>query len=372
MNILIFDMDGVLLQPIGYHRALKETVRQAGLSLGIGDVILTDEQIAHFEALGISSEWHSSALCMAYLVLNVQRQTAEKPSLDSEFNLEPLFNELGAQPTSAAPLQRCLAAVESLAAKTDTDHRQTREIILQAENIHLSQTLKWFQEMILGSARYARVYDRKPVFDTTSYLKKYDLPKLSGGNAKNLLKWVIDPLNGAVIMTNRPSLGPSEFLKGALDAQLGANLVGLGNIPLIGFGDIAWLTAQCGLVGADFSKPAWQHGLAAILAASGWELKKSLSSVAGNSDALHAADLTHLQGSTITVFEDTTSGLIAVQKAAEILERLGIMVTLHLVGITDVPTKRAALLAQGASVYADINQVLVSLNLFNLFSNTTN
>jgi len=42
MDILLFDMDGVLLKPLGYHRALKETVRLAGISSGYGEVLLAD------------------------------------------------------------------------------------------------------------------------------------------------------------------------------------------------------------------------------------------------------------------------------------------------------------------------------------------
>jgi len=72
MDILIFDMDGVLVKPEGYHRALQETVRLAGISTQYGEVQLTDNQIAQFEALGISSEWHSSALCMAVMVVEKQ------------------------------------------------------------------------------------------------------------------------------------------------------------------------------------------------------------------------------------------------------------------------------------------------------------
>lgn len=72
MDILLFDMDGVLVNPRGYHRALHETVRLAGISTGIGAVDLEDEQVTQFEALGISSEWHSSALCMAVMVLEKQ------------------------------------------------------------------------------------------------------------------------------------------------------------------------------------------------------------------------------------------------------------------------------------------------------------
>jgi hypothetical protein len=364
MHLLIFDMDGVLLKPIGYHRALKETVRQAGISLDFGDALLTGDHIARFEALGISSEWHSSALSMAFLTLQVQRQNEIKHVLNGGLDLESLFEELGSLPMSAPPLQRGLAAIKTLAVKTNSDPEQACEIVVQAENIHLSPTLKWFQEMVLGSAHYAQVYNKKPIFDTSSYLKKYDQPMLSKENTKNLLKWTANPLNGAVIMTSRPSLGPTNFMDGALDAKLGAKLVGLGDIPLIGFGDISWLAAQSGQTAGVLAKPAWQHGMAAILAASGWPLEKSLLSVRGKASALHAADLTHLRGSNITVFEDTTSGLFAVQKVADLLNKFDIPVSLQKIGITDDPAKRAALLTQDASVYTDINQALEIMDLF--------
>jgi hypothetical protein len=364
MHILIFDMDGVLLKPIGYHRALKESVRQAGISLGIGNALLTDDHIARFEALGISSEWHSSALSMAFLTLPVQHQNDKKRSLDGGLDFEPLFEELSSQPMSASPLQRGLAAIKILVAKTNCDPEHPCEIVVQAENIHLSPTLKWFQEMVLGSAHYAQVYNKKPIFDTPSYLKKYDQPMLSKGYANNLTKWTADPFNGAAIMTSRPSLGPNNFMDGALDAKLGADLVGLGDIPLVGFGDISWLAAQYGQTASDLAKPAWQHGLGAILTAGGWSLERSLLSVGGKASSLRAADLTHLKDSTITVFEDTTSGLFAVQKVVDLLNNLNIPVSLQKIGITDDPAKRAALFAQGADIYADINQALGIMDLF--------
>ena len=42
MNIFLFDTDGVLVKPKGYHRALQETVRLAGISTGFGEVLLDD------------------------------------------------------------------------------------------------------------------------------------------------------------------------------------------------------------------------------------------------------------------------------------------------------------------------------------------
>ena len=51
-KILLFDMDGVLLEPGGYHKALTETVRLIGESLGYKNVELTPADIAAFEAAG--------------------------------------------------------------------------------------------------------------------------------------------------------------------------------------------------------------------------------------------------------------------------------------------------------------------------------
>ena len=46
MKILLFDMDGVLLEPNGYHLALKETVRLVSRSMGFEDFLLSDQDIA--------------------------------------------------------------------------------------------------------------------------------------------------------------------------------------------------------------------------------------------------------------------------------------------------------------------------------------
>ncbi len=77
-KIIIFDVDGVLIESHGYHKAFKDTVRVGAKELGF-DVHLSDEDIAQFEGMGISSEWHSSAACMAVLLIN------------GKFDLSPLF-----------------------------------------------------------------------------------------------------------------------------------------------------------------------------------------------------------------------------------------------------------------------------------------
>jgi hypothetical protein len=63
MQILMLDMDSVLLTPMGYYRALQETVRLVAAALGYTGRHLTRDEIEGFEAAGVTSEWESSAIC---------------------------------------------------------------------------------------------------------------------------------------------------------------------------------------------------------------------------------------------------------------------------------------------------------------------
>ncbi len=360
MEITLFDMDGVLLEPKGYHRALQETVRLAGLSMGYGEVLLADDQIAQFEALGISSEWHSSALCMAAMMLARQKALALVGNGNqqfAEFDLRELFAAISTQPLRQSARQRAVAAIEGLAQKAGVAPDPILEIVATSESIIHSPTLNWFQELILGSEIFERTYQKKPQLQTESYLKLYDQPLLSKPMAASILSSHRLPGHGAAIMTNRPSSGPPGFV-GAPDAKMGAVLVGLADLPIVGYGEVTWLAEQTGREPRELAKPAWQHALAAILAASGWSVKDSLVYAGQQSKR---DDLSHLQNSTIHVFEDTPGGMVAVQEAGILLTDMGLNIAVQKIGITEDMAKQSALSDQGAIVYPSINQALAAL-----------
>lgn len=362
---MLFDMDGVLLKPRGYHRALKETVRLAGISTGYGEVRLTDEQIARFEALGISSEWHSSALCMAVMVLEAYkgRIGGNGRSGQVRLNLDGLFEELAARPLHGSVIGHGVAAVEGLAAKSNVPADPARNLMVHSESIQHSATLNWFQELILGSTRFARIYRRKGQLQTESYLELYDERLLSEPLSENLVAWISTPGRGAAIMTNRPSNGTPGFEIGP-DAGIGAGLVGLEDLPVMGLGEISWLAAHTGQEVREVAKPAREHALAAILAGSGWPLEQSLQFVGMGPATWNVSALQHLQDSKITVFEDTPGGIISLQSAGDTLNDLGLRVEVRKIGIADNGTKRSALAALGAVVYPDMDQALASLDDF--------
>ena len=330
MNLLVFDMDGVLLEPLGYHRALRETVRLAGEACGFSDVCLSAEQIARFEALGISSEWHSSALCMAWMALQ------KKFSPDTQTpDWERLVAAFQCQPQTDSPIQRGAAALAQVGQEQGVCAEHAVALIRECESIQNSPTFNWFQELVLGSAVFAQVYGKVGQLNAVSYLQKYDRKLLTPDWAQRVLEWARRPGCGAAIMTSRPSAGlggPQGFAQEP-DGQLGAELVGLGELPLIGNGEMRWLADQLRVTVAEVKKPAAAHALAALLAAGGISVPQSMAVLAGGLDVLGREDFAYLDGSTVTVVEDTISGMLAVRAAGDILEKLGLRIDVQNVGV---------------------------------------
>ena len=364
MNLFIFDMDGVLLIPLGYYYALKETVRLAGLRSGYGEASLTDAQIAQFESLGISSEWHSSALCLAFMIL--QKMAGKNPDNGAEGNvaldLGDLFIEIANQPIQDSPTRRGTAALENLGKKYGVSVDGLKALVLESESIESSPTFNWFQELILGSDEFAKIYKKSAQFKTDSYLKLYDEPLLSKPMAEKLMYWVRRNGNGAGIMTMRPSIGLEGFAIDP-DAQVGAELVGVAGLPIFGRGEIGWLAGKTGRHVEEFRKPAYAHALAVILAASGWTVADSLLYAARPVEAMRFDDLQHLNDSTITVFEDTSGGMVSVEEAGKVLKQAGLRIDVRKAGVTTDTGKQAALASIGAVMYRDINEALAATDV---------
>ena len=274
MKIFIFDLDGVLVNPRGYHLALKETVRLAGESLGYLDAVLTDSHIARFESLGISSEWHSSALSMGLMQINKQKAEKIGSIFLPEFEPAPLFEILSGQDLNLPALERGLEALKCLADRAQVSPEAAIDLIINSESIKTSPTFNWFQEMILGTDGFENTYGINGTLETSSFLKMYDHALLSKESREKLFSWLKDDSHFASIMTNRPSSGPPGF-SGAPDAGLAAELAGVENLPLVGYGEIQWLAQETNSISGELCKPNSVHALAAIILALGYSLNET-------------------------------------------------------------------------------------------------
>jgi hypothetical protein len=114
---------------------------------------------------------------------------------------------------------------------------------------------------------------------------------------------------------------------------MGRRLIGLQALPLIGNGEVRWLAEVLHKPAGEVRKPGALHALAAILTAGGWPLKRALAYLAQGMAEQVENDLGFLDGSTVTVFEDTIAGIVALRKAADLLQQRGIGLQVRKVGI---------------------------------------
>ncbi|MCP4140105.1 MAG: hypothetical protein GY755_07415 [Chloroflexi bacterium] len=336
-KIIIFDVDGVLVEAHGYHQAFKDTVQIGAKKLGY-DVALSDENVAQFEGLGISSEWHSSAACMAVLAIS------------GKFDLGPLFASIANEQAKIPVRIRLEKVIHQMALDAGVDPAHPVSFIQNSEKIN-SFPFDIFQEMILGSAEFEEIYGIKSSLDVESYLSKFDLPQIGTDSKNQLFDWLQHPEHGCAIMTNRPS-------RKMPDAKYAQNLVALEDIPVAGYGEMEWLAEKFGGEAANYSKPSPIHALSAALASFDKNSDACLLEARAATKGELSKDIALLDGYEFTVFEDTPAGVISVGAMGELLRAQGLDVKVNKIGITNSSLKGEYLRAQGAEVFANVNIAL--------------
>jgi hypothetical protein len=370
MRILLFDMDGVLIEPLAYHKALSDVVNLIANTMGFPGLHITSEQIEIFEAVGLSSEWDSSALCSALLHDRVWKQlpsyrlpllpplpspsTHDMPPPDFEAFAHSIRNDK----TDLPPLA---LAERILLADSPYDESQTitlQTILRHARTPEHSLTFRLFQELVLGSQTYSETYNLPPFIDTQSYLRLFDRPVLPAETYARLKDWLNLPKHHAAIMTNRPSRMPQGH-GGTPEAEIGAQLCGLEELPIIGYGELSWLSASRGCGYDDFLKPSPVHVLAALRTVFG---ESSASSVAIAAELVidqnHDSTWGEFDGSEVTVFEDSVIGIHSALAAEQILLQAGIETRWNLYGVTKSEPKRKALTSAGAITLPTLHAAL--------------
>jgi hypothetical protein len=380
MNVFLFDVDGVLIHPLGYRAALMRTVGHFATAMGLSGMAPTHAEIDAFEANGITTEWDSVPMCVGHLLLEVARQRPDLLRAD-------LPASLGAVQVAAVSIERPdYAVIAGQVGATAGDERPSLVALrlLRAEAAGLSDGVaralvplldtlladthvieapctRVFQHYTLGDDGFARAYGQPADFATPSLLRDLDRPLLEPSTRARLeAARKSGDLHGAVY-TARPSLPPADSPSPphdyAPEAEIALELVGMGGWPLIGFGRVLWLAEQHAKRRDAYVKPSPVQALAAIGAAASGREAPSLEA------ARTLVEDGHLSGSlaalpsrlTITVFEDTTSGVQAMMQAADALRSQGIEATVRTVGVAPAGPKREALAPLAAVLVDDIN-----------------
>ncbi|MBN1312413.1 MAG: hypothetical protein JXB30_13425 [Anaerolineae bacterium] len=382
-TLFLFDLDGVLVYPGGYKEALRATIDRFAVQMGQPPINLTIDEIAEFEACGITNEWDSSLMCVAATLVDVLLQRPDLAGKDIEGTLQTIRNAgVSIERPDFALLAREVAAL----APHDAPPTEAIDQIIRQRarggfgavldgllsDIYSLQTptTRTLQHFTLGSKRYHQTYGLKAEFDTESMLIAHDKPLLSQEMIDRLRKRVRPHQPGMAIYTARPSLPPSgaSLSDGQgnypPEANLAADLLGLADCaPLIASGAMTWLAAQRGKMPADYIKPSPVQALAAIGAAHSGEIIGALEAAArlAEDDRLSGPlGLLAKEPARVVVFEDSCGGIQATQRAVELLSRAGAPVTCEAVGVAEEATKCQALETVADRVVGDINEGLAS------------
>ena len=394
--VFLFDIDGVLIEPRGYRRATLETLADFSAQMGLAAVPLPDEtDLAFMEAHSITNEWDMIPLALAAILESLAAHAA-LPNLPAEMPaaLWALAAFFAAAPPPAAlsldyrtPITRLAAqaqtgeypaqAVMRLAVSGLPDQdfpfpRLRRSPILPAlvagaRSATESPLTRRFQQIVLGSEAFARAYDLPVEPGLPGALSRFDRPHLAPAWRAFLPAQAAAGNLALAAYTMRPSqparevsVQPHGFTP---EAEMALDLLGWGDIPLIGYGRVAYYAEQAGLAAESLLKPAPFQALAALLAALTGQEAPALEQ-AGRLFRDHTAPLPPaLTGRALAlhVFEDSPGGLTAARRAAELLAARGVSLSVQLHGVAADAVKQARLAQTGAQVTADVNQALAAL-----------
>ena len=172
--IILFDVDGVLLQSLAYRVSLQNTIRYFSQRLGLGELTLTDDDVEGFESQSITVEWDSGAISVAALLVErlKGRRTATRKLPDEIWGA---VDTLGARTTSierpdfSALARRIGAATppgqlpSSTALKLFSDDLPIAapwlgQLLSDCYSIDHAPAMQLFQNYALGHKQYERYY----------------------------------------------------------------------------------------------------------------------------------------------------------------------------------------------------------------------
>jgi hypothetical protein len=392
-TILLFDIDDVLVKPLGYRTALRATVTYVAERMGFREIALPwADLIAWFEIRRITSEWDMIPLTLAILLDDL---VARQPDLELPANLPQALVFLHSQGNRSfpenldyrKPIDIIAAEIQPGQFPSETALRLSQpaadgdaglderrppfphlyghpllvDLLAETRSVERSLTTRLFQHYCLGSDTFAQTYARAPELETTSYLIQHDRPNLSPEMRQVLLERCTDHAIKAAAYTMRPSLPPREIAGPhpgySPEAEMALKLVGLPELPLIAFGRVRWLAEQTGVHEEAYLKPSPVQATAALLAALSGDERASLESTL-DAQRMHAFLSGFDQPLHVHVFEDSAGGIEAVRRAAQAISDAGVQTSVYAWGIAAHPQKAAALEHTAAQVFPDINDAL--------------
>lgn len=392
-TIVLFDIDGVLVQPAGYRAAVKATMDYFLDRLGVERAVFSEEIAVLFEALGVTSEWDMVPISLAVVL---EALCAVNPSDEGLNSLQDVLDwAKGKQFIIDIDLRKAVldlsprylkteipsaALLRSLHADKGDDFAHLsmpllEDLLANTRSVKKSMVTRVFQNTVLGSADFEAAYGMQPLFEGKSCLKKYDRLELDAGLYAQIKKAKQAGNFWYAAYTARPSLPPKEITEGVWgyspEAEAGLSLLDAEQIPLIGYGRLRYLAEQMGIQPDAILKPAPLQALAAMAAAVTeteypallWALETFSRFSDGKVQPLDVESGVDIEGQLprrfdLHVFEDSSIGIIAGRKAAELLNQDGFEVAFHAWGVAMEEDKKQSLDRVGARIFPSVDEAV--------------
>ena len=376
-RLVLIDLDGVLIESVGYNLALRATVDRFAALMGQDRIHLSDQEVAGFYACGITSEFISAPMCVAALLIQAlslrpDLQRSELPGTMEAIRhsrlrvSRPDFQNLGdrVRPELAAGVEPARAVGSALRDISPIAVRGLIDELMQDVYSVRSLTTRTFQQFALGRVQFERTYRMPAEIGQERSLLSNDVPLLRSELVAKLRACGVPGFPGVAVFTARPSLSPVSTRGGHFspEAELALEVLGLdGQVPYTAGGHMVWLAAVQGRSPADYIKPSPVHALAAIATARSGELLTSLEASA------HLYEAAELRGpleqlkserTEVLVFEDSTAAIQSVRKAVERLALQGIDIRCTAVGVAADEARWEALSRVADRVVPSINEGL--------------
>ena len=398
-SIVLFDIDGVMVNPRGYRESVKATLKYFFRKMDLINNLPGDDIPALFESVGITSEWDMIPICLAIAIDTVLEKVKDNNVFLTDFdqtfeyiknikksNLEidyaTYINGISNQILNGnVPPGTLLSDIVHGKFANPfnylSKHPIFSELFLNTRDIHKSLTLQVFQNYVLGNDLFKEVYNKEPVINSSSYLRNYDIPKLNPENNRKICKLLEEGIMNFAIYTARPSLAPREVEDCGYgyspEAEIAVELNKLIGLPLIGLGKVSYIAQENGINPEELIKPSPYQALAGIFAAL---TKNELFALELAFDLLYKKEnakiLDLFKSSNVDqdgmiidlhIFEDSMSGIQAGKEASDVLLSVGVKTNFHAWGISQDLIKSNVLKNNGISVYKDINAALETFNI---------
>ncbi len=349
---------------------------------------LEESAIEAFEAQGITCEWDIAGICaaadgfalwranpdlhlpadLARAMTVLQKEALIRPEPDYA-GWARRTGALGGESPSLAASK--IFRQEAGHAEAGIDRAGEFDSLLEAllghpRDFSRSPVMQYFQQLTLGSRAFSELYGVPADIQTVSLLAELDRPAVSVSAREKILALHRDKRICAAIITARPCRprgaidNPTEFPP---EGEIGVKVIGLEELPLVGAGQMLWLAKRHVQQPDAYLKPNPTHSLAAIALALGAEEGDGLEAArALVEDGKLLPPLDSLKGNDaeVLVFEDSPTGVLATQSAADLLNRRNVNLHLSFQGIAAGGEKRAALQALGAEVFTTTDEALRS------------